>query len=534
VPPEPEVPSYIRDTVGQRARFVGRGELAVQGYGFVVGLDGTGSTVVSPGVRREVLFVMRRHNVEDPEALLASRDTAVVVVGGWLPAGAIRGDVFDLEVRVVPGTDATSLEGGFLLECDLKRAAGGRSGEPGTEAAALGRGDIFVSLGGAPRGGPTPDPRVGRILAGGRSLIDRPFRLVLTSPSARTADQIVRLVNARFRGAAEGRPDASIDLKVPSRFRDDKAYFLDLVGAIYLRQLPSARDERIRLLIEHLKRGEDADRVALYLEAFGAAVVPHLRPLVDDANETVRFYAGRILARLENGLAIQALEPIVADDTSPYQEEAVRALGYMRRGLGLGLLGRALNAKNARVRIAAWRATLKVSPGSGIRRVFPDKFFLSDVPTEAGPFVYVSRTRERHLAVFGDLRIRPPALAETPRVTLTASAGADRVTMVARRADRSIRMETPLNLAEAVEIMAAPLVEEGADEVTGLDLSYSEIVSLIHQLDRGQALTGPLVLQPLEYRMPQVRPIGRLDETEEDAGSAPEGVPAPEAGPVGP
>ncbi len=530
VPPEPEVPAYVEDTVGERARFVGRDEVPVQGFGFVTGLDSTGSTILTPGVRRDILFLMRRNDVENPEALLASRDTAAVVVGGWLPPGAVRGEVFDLEVRAVPGSDATSLEGGFLLECDLKRVASGRSDEAGVEAAALGRGDIFVSLRQPGATGPEGDPRVGRILAGGRSLINRQFRLVLLEPSARTADQVVRLINARFPGAAEGRPDASIDLTVPRRFRDDKPYFLDLVGALYMRELPSARDDRIRLLIEYLEQGRDVERVALYLEAFGSAVVPHLKPLVRNVNETVRFYAGRTLARLDNGLAVSALEGIVLNDNSPYQEEAVKALGYMQRGLGLGLLGRALNAEDARVRIAAWRSILKVSPGRGVRRVFPDKFFLSDVPTEASPFVYVSRTRERHLAVFGDVRIRPPALAETSRVTLSAPAGADRVRVVTQHAGRSVRLDVPLELVEAVEAMAAPFVEEGADEVTGLDLSYSEIVSLVHQLDRGKALTGPVVLQPLEYRMPRPRPIGEMDEADEEAEASTEMPPVPGAG----
>ena len=93
----------------------------MQGLGFVTGLDGTGTKALAPGIRQQILDIMRRNKVEHPEEIVESPDTAVVMVSGRLAPGIGQGELFDLEVRAIPSTEATSLEGGFLLECDLTR-----------------------------------------------------------------------------------------------------------------------------------------------------------------------------------------------------------------------------------------------------------------------------------------------------------------------------------------------------------------------------------------------------------------------------
>ena len=515
VPRDVELPEYLKDTVADFARFAGRESIPVQGYGFVIGLDGTGTRVVPPGVRQEILAMMQRHKVPDPESLLASLDTAVVSVGGLLPPGAVEGEAFDLDVRVLPNTETTSLEGGFLLECNLTRVVAGRGGEVRSERRATGRGSIFVSPF-TVQGASDIDPRIGRVLGGGRALSARQFRLVLLVPSVRTADQLVRLINARFPGAAKGTRDAGrVDLEVPAPYRDEKTDFLDLVGAVYLREVPDVRDARIGLLLQTLEAGEDLDRVATCLEAFGPVVLPRLRKLVDHPRASVRFYVGRILARLQDGEAVHVLEPIALDGGSEFQEEAVRALGRLRNGLGLAVLARALDAKNARVRIAAWRAMRRVGPETGVVRIFEDKFVLSAVPTKGEPFVYVSRSLRPHLAVFGDVRVRPPVVAETRRVAATASPGAERLVLITRRGERDVAIEATLEVLDLVEKMASPFGMEKGGPPQGLDLGYGDVVGLLHELAKKGALGGQIVLEPLEYRVAGDRPIARPISIEE-------------------
>ncbi|MBE3070141.1 MAG: flagellar basal body P-ring protein FlgI [Planctomycetes bacterium] len=520
IPREIDLPTYLQDTVGELARIAGREAVTVQGFGFVTGLDGTGTRVVPPGIRQQVLNMMRRNKVEGAEEILASPETAVVTVTGQMGPGTGKGEVFDLDVRAIANTETTSLEGGFVLECDLTRVELARGVESRSEALALGRGGIFVSPF-APEGEAkaTPDPRVGRILAGGKVLKTRHFRLALLSPSVRSADQIVRLVNARFPGAAKGSEDPGrIDLEVPKAYLDEKTHFLDLVGALYMRETPDARDRRIALLLDELKAGRDMDRVALCIEAFGSTVVPRLHTLAEDPSEAVRFYASRTLAWLQDAQAVHGLERIALDDGSRYQEQAVAALGTLRTGVGLGILGRVLDVKSARVRVAAWRAMADLAPRTFLARTFADKFTLDAVATRGDPFIYVARTLKPQIAVFGDVRIRPPVLAETSRVTATVQAGETEITLISRRGDRDRRVKASLDVKDLMRALATLLPrgepKPGAEE--GLGLGYSDVVGLLHVMSRKGALTGPIVLQPLEYRItgdrPVARPIRTVDE----------------------
>ena len=519
IPREVEVPEYLTDTVGELARFAGRESIPVRGLGLVTGLDGTGTTVVPPGIRQQMLNAMMRHHVAGPETVLTSPDTAVVLVRGWVPPGVVKGEEFDLEVRAAPSTETTSLEGGYLLACDLREVVGGRGADLGTEAVAIGRGPIFVSPFVPEKGAEkraTNDPRVGRILAGGQALEARRFRLALMSPSVRTAEQVARLVNVRFPQCAKTTRDPGrVDLRVPDEYFDDKTYFLDLVGSLYLRETPDARDRRVGLLLEALENRQDVRRVSLCLEAFGVPVVPRLKSLVNHPSEVVRFHVGQALARLQDAEAVHVLERIAMDDGSDFQEAAVGALGELKAGTGLGVLGRALDVKNARVRIAAWRGMIRLSPQSLERVVFREKFLMTLVPTRAEPFVYFSRTEKPHVAIFGDVRVKPPVLAETRRVLASVVAGGDGVTLISRRRGKDRTAAASLALKDVVEKMVAPLsAGEGGKGPTGLDLGYSDVVGLVSEISKRGSLTGAILLQPLEYRIPGERPVARPIDVE--------------------
>ena len=509
-PREIEVPEYLKDTVGELARFSGREAVSVQGYGFVTGLDGTGTKVVPPGIRQQILEMMHLHKVEHAEQILSSPDNAVVIVLGMLEPGIGKGELFDLEVRALPTTETTSLEGGFLLECDLARVMATRSVDARSEVLAAGRGGVFVSPFAADEKGKAGgDPRIGRVLAGGKAVKTRHFRLVLLTPSVRTADQIVRLINARFPACAKGNEDPGrVDLEVPREYLGAKDRFLDLVGAIYLRETPDARDQRVSLLLATLESGKDMDRVSICLEAFGPSVVPRLRPMASSPSASVRFYVGRTLAGLQDATAVSILEPIALDDGSEFQESAVEALGRLQSGIGLGVLGRVLNARSARVRVAAWQAMARLASRTFVARTFADRFTLSVVPTQAEPFVYVSRTLRPQIAVFGDVAIRPPVLAETRRVSASAIEDARQVVVIMQWRGKDYRIEAPLDVRGFVEKLAAPMgTEEKPGE--GLDLGYSDVVGILNEMSRKRGLSAPVVLQPLGYHVMGDRPVAR-------------------------
>jgi hypothetical protein len=495
----------------------GREEIPVEGIGFVTGLDGTGTKVLPPGIRQQMLDMMRRHKIEHPEEILASPDNAVVRVTGRLTPGIGQGELFDLDVRALPTTETTSLEGGFLLECELTRVASARGIEAKSEVLALGRGPVFVSpfmpdektkMGG--------DTRIGRVLAGGKVAKTRHFQLTIEPPSARTAEHVVRLINTRFPDAAKGGQDPGrVSLEVPPDFQDDKAHFLDLVGAIYMRETADARDLRLNLLIDSLQAGRDLDRIVLCLEAIGAPAIPRLRPLAGDANPEVRFYVGQTLAFLQDATAVRILEPMALNDASPRQQQAVEALGTIRSGVGLGVLGRALDAKSPLVRVAAWQCMAKLSARQFATRRFSDKFMLTHIATKTEPFIYVSRTLTPEVAVFGDPVIRPPVLVETRRVTVNAVAKAEELSVFTQSHGQDFRIEAPLDVFGFIAKVASPAALENNPKPQGLDLDYSDIVGLLSQMGTRKALSGPIVMQATRFDLPgdrqTARPIGEAE-----------------------
>lgn len=536
-PREVEVPEFLGDTVGQRAVVTGGEPVLVQGVGLVTGLAGTGSTVHPQGLRMQMLKIITGHGVPDAERLLADPETAVVYVSGYIPPGAVEGERFDLVVGAVPGTQTTSLEGGALLAAELARAETVRASAPAVTVLAMGSGELFVSpfvvedrpaSGRAPRlrpiapdSAPEPatspntgperriDPRTAWVLGGGRTLEARRFFLHQLDPSERTAQQIVRHINARFPGAARGNIDpAIIDLKVPAAYAEDKSRFLDVVGAVYLVDSPDRRERRMRELVERLRTDSDRRPLVAALEAFGKPVAKLLEPLLADDVAAVRFHAALVLARLDEAVAVETLGEFVRDDGSPYQEAAISALALITEGPGAVLIRSALDAANPAVRVAAYKALRRTAPQTLALAQIHGRMELAAVPSKAQPFMFVGRQLTPRAVAFGDVKLRPPLLVDTPRFLATARDGDTRVTLVNKRWGVGDRIETSLSVVDVAAVMAGPpQVTADSPRPKALDLSYSDVVAFLDQAFRNGALKARIIYEPVEIPAPMMEQL---------------------------
>ena len=90
--------------------------ITTRGVGLVTGLNGTGGDPTPSALRTQLKNEMSRRNVKDSKRILASQDTALVVVTAYLPAMVRKGQRFDVRVAIPPQAKATSLKGGWLLE----------------------------------------------------------------------------------------------------------------------------------------------------------------------------------------------------------------------------------------------------------------------------------------------------------------------------------------------------------------------------------------------------------------------------------
>ena len=105
------------------ARSYGDDYVKVEAVGLVTGLAGTGEDPAPSPQRAMLLHEMQTRGVANPNQVLATPSNAMVLVRGFLPPGAQKGDHFDLEVQVPSRSGTTSLRGGWLMESRLTELA---------------------------------------------------------------------------------------------------------------------------------------------------------------------------------------------------------------------------------------------------------------------------------------------------------------------------------------------------------------------------------------------------------------------------
>jgi hypothetical protein len=527
------MPVERKGTVGELAAVSGADPILVQGFSLVTGLKGSGGAVLPQSLREEMIKELSRRGIREPQRVLADPDNAVVEVAGLIPPGAAKGERFDLAVAPARGTDTFGLEGGFLLQTDLGTSETNRGGTYVGSIMADGKGPVFVSPfllpsdkpTPAPTGGPRPitrdesagnvasgsaasatasttksDPRLGRVLGGGRNIAARSLTLQVIDPSSRAADQIIRQINARFNDAAVGRIDPSvITLHIPRSYAHDKVRFCNVVGSIFLSDNPAQRDEHLRELVRQLRIPAERDSAAYGLEAFGKVCVPLLEPLQNDPDPAVRFYAARTLTYVGATDTATTLEQFVRDDSSPFQEQAVRAFGEIAGG-GMGPLMAAFDARNPTVRFAAYQTLDRVSPNLLPTVHIEDRMDLALVPSKTEPFVFVARQIRPLIVIFGRVEIKPPLMISTPRYLVTASEGSTKATLISKALGGRQAIETNLSVADIVATMAGPPnATSESPEPKGLDLAYSDIVGFLDQAHNEGAMNAPIVLEPVQF-----------------------------------
>lgn len=523
----------FRDTIGSRTYYDGMRSMAVQGLGVVVGLGDRGSQNCPENVFNKLVqelhkrhdFATARVGIDSlkPEELIRDIDTAVVVVNGEIPAGAIAGTRFDVVVTALPGTDTRSLEGGRLYTTELEII--GQDGVRGRSLASA-SGPIFQNPFIEDGGIPLVDPRRGRILGGGEANADRRVRLVLTSPSHAMARRVQDRINAKYatdEKVADAVSPAYINISVPEKYHDDVGHFLELIRHLYLTSDPNFEAIRAMELAQELTdpQAPHAD-IALCFEALGRSAIPVLDELYTDERDYVSFFAGVAGLRLSEHLAADVVVMHAEDPDSTHRLAAIRALGYAQRMAGPAkALRRLVDSDDRRVRIAAYQSLVELGdPFVHTMVIGGDNFTLDLVPSDREPFIHVRRTEERRIALFGSgLRCEPPLLYRAPdgSVLIQAAPGDSRVTLVRtvpHSGNSSPPIEAPLGLVELIRLMGSD-AEVNRDQVLGLGLHYGAVLRALYQLSQSGQINADFELEQPRYDevfMPQ-QPEGR-PETE--------------------
>ncbi|MCB9849406.1 MAG: flagellar basal body P-ring protein FlgI [Phycisphaerales bacterium] len=513
-----------RDTVAQQAWIEGLRFMRVRGYGIIAGLGKRGSSECPERIRDRLIQEMyKRAELAGPgikparitpEQIVDDPDTAVVIIEGEIPAAAQVGDTFDLNVRALPGTQTTSLEGGRLYTAELHvyRDAGSGSvveGKTLAEAA----GPVFINpFSGSDKDGIQLSAREGTVIGGGKVIEPRRLRLVLTRPSFQRVRQIASTINERFAGGrkvAKATSPSYVELRVPEAYHDDPFHFLALVRHLYLPQRPGFDELRARQLADELAEpGASHPDIALAWEGLGRTVLPVVQKLYTDKKEVVRFYAAVTGLRLGDNVAVEVLAAVALDEGSSLRLTAIDELAHARDSArAAGVLRQMLDDPDPRIRVEAYEGLL--ARGDRVIRseqVGDSNFMLDRVPSAAGNLIYVRRTGGQRIALLGSgLRCGTPVYYRDPNgmITISADAGADQLTLV-RRTPFGDRQSPPLPcsplLGDLILMLGDDPVVISENDVHGLALDYSTIASTLYELTQDGALNASFMLQTTSVR----------------------------------
>ncbi len=523
----------VRDTIAPLVTIQGLRSNQVRGFGLVVDLVDTGGRDGPEVVKQHLRKEMRRRDEGNPSSsypILNSRDSTMVELTGYVPAGARKGDRFDIVVQAL-GSDATSLVGGRLVLGELKVFAATPSGVLSGKTLAIAEGPVFVSPFDRV-GRPTDkvDLRRGVVLGGGIVREPRALRLVLNEPSPSRASRIERRLNGRYGGGepvVKGMSSGMLELKIPAEFDNRRRFFLDRAVRTTTNGDPAFLQRRkADLLTEWKEPGADGEAIGLAMEAIGPIVVPDLRRLYDDESAEVSFFAARTGVRLEDREAVKAMALIAGDADNPFRMQAIETLGWAVKMYGAGEeLRKLLSASETEARIEAYKALRRRRHSAIQTKVLDQDGLILDVVDSFGPYlIYVQRERTPRIAVFGrSAACRPPVMFPGGRddgrrviTQLSARPGDNALTFKytnKRNGRISPSLSAPLEIVELIEFLGdAPRKTDGGERV-GYAVPYSEIVDILSAFVRTKSLSAELVVEDLTGGL-STSPTNEREESE--------------------
>jgi len=493
--------------VGSVARVPTPAPMPVQGVGLIAGLPGTGSSHCPVAVReylkRYVASQLGGRNL-DVDQLIQSRNTAVVQLDAVISPAPSEGQRLDVRASLIPGSDATSLQGGWLYPAELKpRGMVGAQGQ----LAATAEGPVFVNV----IDTSSPDPTAGYVLGGGRTAYNYRAVLKLRRANFTRANQVRNRLNEVYGpGTAAAPSPTNIALRIPPKYRWRKERFMKMVAVTFLEQTPELTRARVDTFVRQLAVAEEKATAELALEAIGRASAPKLAALLQVSDQEARLRAARCLLSLGDDRGLIALRQIALDKNSPYRREALDAVAVLaRRSDAMTLAQRMLRAADGRLVLAAYEHLRRIQAPAIVQEFVGRYFYLEQVVQTDHKAVFVSRSGEPRVVIFGGpLRCRDNLFAESPdgSVVIDSPAGRDYATLTRSHPFRPRvigPVKADLELRDIVRALGTDPVAAQDGGPPGLGVCYADVTAMVQQLVAKEAVTAEFWLGP----MPKFDPI---------------------------
>jgi hypothetical protein len=503
-------PAELGPVIGSLADVVKAEPLAVEGYGLIGGLPGTGSAYCPAEIRA---YLKRYIPTQLPDGgrlnvdqLIDSRNTAVVVLEGMVPALPSRGEHFDVRVGLLAGSDATSIEGGWLYKADL--VVRGTFGVH-TRPLATVEGPVFID----PIDTVDRDLRNGYILGGGRTLFEFTALLRLRKPSYRAVSLIRNRLSDRYgRNIAQALSPRDIEVRVPAEYHQRKDRFVAVLPATFLEVTNELTNARIDTYVQRLSGSDHKENSEIFLEAIGRESVGKLSALVDSPDAEVRLRAGRCLLGLGDSRGLIPLRDIALDPNSPYRREALEAvMASPRRADAVTLAQRLLRDDEVAVVLAAYDGLRRLDARAVAREEIGRGFLLEQVAQSRHQAIFVSRSGDPRVVLFGGpLRCRDNLFVELPdqTVVLNSRAGQDHVSVIRKHPTRPGvigPIRSAPDVASVVRTLGGEPAAGASGQLTSLGIPYTQVIALLEQMTAKDAVAAQFWAGPLPKYEPAVK-----------------------------
>ncbi len=528
--PEP-APPKVDETVGDVANILGY-DVRVEGVGLVMGLDNTGSDPAPSWQRNKLVDEMRKAGVEHPERLLRGSSSSLVIVRATVPAGLTTKDKFDVEIELPPASATSSLAGGWLVTTQLAQRAATPEGEKDDKVIAAGLGPVMIGT--AQRPG---DPKVGRVLGGGRGKEDSPYLLSIKEArrSGKTSQLLENVIKQRFhqsegvdnKGMAVAKTDAALVLKVPKTYHHNQDRYHQIIKYLSLVDNENLRARRLEQWGQELLDPKKAGIAAIKLEGLGPGASPVLKQALGSPEPTVRFFAAESLAYLNDGDGAPVLAE-TARKVPEFRSFALKAMAAMDQSASLLKLRALMAEPEYEVRYGAFDALRTLDPSDPFlgrvnkvlfeapeadheedmayqidarprrkpRARADEPFSLYVVDCEGPPMIHVSGNMRCEVVIFGKGQklLTPVVLGSGGPLLLNASDGDSKVQITkitSKNLDGQSKVNSPLELAEVIREMAS------------LGASYPDVVAVLISAAAQKNLPGPFVVDAIPAPNPK-------------------------------
>ena len=520
----PEVPPKVEETISDVATIFGT-DIRVEGVGLVIGLDGTGSEPAPSWQQKKLFDEMQKSGITHAEQILKSPNISLVIVRALVPAGVSTRDKFDIEIELPQASATSSLTNGYLMSTRLAERAMTREGEKDDKVIAIGGGPVMIG-----NSAKADDPKIGRVLGGGRALKDAPYIISIKESrrSGKTSQLIENVVKQRFhqteggynKGMAVAKTDSVLELKVPKIYHHNQDRYHLIINYLHLVDNPALREDRMAEWGKALLDPKTCGVAALKLEGLGPVAIPSLKKALASTDDTVSFFAAESLAYMNDSDSAAVLYEM-AKKQPEFRSFALKAMAAMDQSASLLKLRALMSESDPELRYGAFDAlrTLdfndpflgRVSTLDFVAEPEPDgmalqfssqtqrkpklrpedPFSMYVVDCEGPPMIHVTRFQRCEIVIFGkgQKMLSPVVLGSGGPMLLNASDGDDRI-QISKITTKTLdapetRVTCGLGLSDIVREMA------------NLGASYPEVVSILAKSSAQKNLPGPLFFDAL-------------------------------------